>query len=194
MMSCCRVASSLCHAFVHLPFWSSLAKVKLLRCWYPATNQFCPACWIACKSVRAKTLGEGNQQPLCKCMKQSGLPCCFLCRSVYAKTLGESNQQPPCTFMKQSTLACCTYCRSVHAKTFGFSDQHHALTLLAGSCKPWHRIIELAVIGGHSGKVFSSLVNSEGVKVSIYSPPCMRVQSDMSHTGSTTTGSYLCQH
>ena len=136
MMSCCRVASSLCHAFVHLPFWSSLAKVKLLRCWYPATNQFCPACWIACKS----------------------------------------------------------YCRSVHAKTFGFSDQHHALTLLAGSCKPWHRIIELAVIGGHSGKVFSSLVNSEGVKVSIYSPPCMRVQSDMSHTGSTTTGSYLCQH
>jgi len=140
MMSCCRVASSLCHAFVHLPFWSSLAKVKLLRCWYPATNQFCPACWIACKSVRAKTLGEGNQQPLCKCMKQSGLPCC-------------------------------TYCRSVHAKTFGFSDQHHALTLLAGSCKPWHRIIELAVIGGHSGKVFSSLVNSEGVKVSIYSPP-----------------------
>ncbi|KAL0044700.1 hypothetical protein WJX82_006055 [Trebouxia sp. C0006] len=35
-----------------------------------------------------------------------------------------------------------------------------------GSCKPWHRIIELAVIGGHSGKVFSSLVNSEGVKSS----------------------------
>ncbi|KAL0024844.1 hypothetical protein WJX79_004631 [Trebouxia sp. C0005] len=32
-----------------------------------------------------------------------------------------------------------------------------------GRCMPSERIIELAVIGGHSGQVFSSLVNSEGV-------------------------------
>ncbi|DBB02038.1 TPA: hypothetical protein ACH3X1_000615 [Trebouxia sp. C0004] len=32
-----------------------------------------------------------------------------------------------------------------------------------GRCMPSERIIELAVIGGHSGEVYSSLVNSEGV-------------------------------
>ncbi len=35
---------------------------------------------------------------------------------------------------------------------------------------PSERIIELAVIGGHSGRVFSSLVNSEGVPVSHHFP------------------------
>lgn len=32
-----------------------------------------------------------------------------------------------------------------------------------GRCMPSERIIELAIIGGHSGQVYSSLVNSEGV-------------------------------
>lgn len=35
---------------------------------------------------------------------------------------------------------------------------------------PSQRIIELAIIGGHSGRVYSTLVNSEGVPVSLYSP------------------------
>ncbi len=47
---------------------------------------------------------------------------------------------------------------------------YNSMTLPAGRCMPSERIIELAVIGSHSGRVYSSLVNSEGVRVSLYFP------------------------
>ncbi len=61
----------------------------------------------------------------------------------------------------------------MHAETFVLSNQQplcNSMTSPAGLCTPKHRIIELAVIGGHSGKVFSSLVNSEGARVSHHFP------------------------
>lgn len=67
----------------------------------------------------------------------------------------------------------CIRCRSLFSKTFGCSNQQplcNSMTSPAGLCTPKQRIIELAVIGGHSGKVFSSLVNSERVRVRHHFP------------------------
>ncbi len=46
----------------------------------------------------------------------------------------------------------------------------HKGPMHAGHCKPSERIIELAIIGGHTGNSYVSLVHSEGVQVSSHVP------------------------
>ena len=45
-------------------------------------------------------------------------------------------------------------------------------TLLAGGLGREHRILELGAIGDHTGRTFTSLVNTEGVSVSSQHSAC----------------------
>ena len=49
---------------------------------------------------------------------------------------------------------------------------------MAGPVNSKHRILELAGIGGHSGKTYSTIVNTEGVSVSM----CVPKKSDTPHS------------